>query len=44
MNPEVIGYLLKIVKSTTSTKIKMEISITFFPLGISSVIYSQMEY
>ena len=43
MNTEVIGHLLKRVKSTISTKINMGSSRIFYPFGISSEIDSQME-
>ena len=43
MKPEVIGHLLKIVKSTISTKIKMLIPRLFYPFGISSARDSQVD-
>ena len=44
MNPEVIGNLWKMVKSTISTKINIGNSRIFYPFGISGARDSHMEY
>ena len=41
---KIIGHLGEILKSTISKKIKMVSSIPFYPFGISSARYPQMEY
>ena len=39
-----LSYLLKRVKSTISTKIKIRSSRLLYPFGVSSARYSQMGY